>query len=229
MFLLTKAELGSIPLKIISRIDVAFYESRNEVLNIFNLESAFEENAIPMITSFLECKPIITRRKTYFGLDSNYIINYPYNHSPLQLDLPSGCGNSSGFPSFYLDIEAFNKSQQPSRETRDIQTTLVYPKSKELVRIYSRIANVDTIIKGFNPQDAFSSKEELVISWATGWGGLEIRIIPSKKTCSWHLVINVIEEHQFIDNKANEVNTWLEKIHKLKSTIKIANQDTNLE
>ena len=38
---------------------------------------------------------------------------------------------------------------------------------------------------------------------------------------------DVIEDNNFIDTKVDVVNTCLEKIHKIKSTIKLANQDTN--
>jgi hypothetical protein len=248
MFLLTEAELSSaISLKNISVIDVLFYKSRNESINIFNLELDFYEDIIPLITSTLECKPILTHRKKYIGLDNDYIIDIPINNNH---DINKGAtitagtagtagttgtiGNSNSSVrdprgiSFYLDIEAFNKNSSGQRsywQSHKLHYSNVYSKSQEIVRVYSRDEATPNI---FNPQDVFGTKEEYVITWHASWGGFEICINPQRKACIWRLVINVIEEHQFIDSKVDEVNTWLEKIHKLKSTIKIA-KDTNLE
>ena len=260
MFLLSETELiSSIPLKTISRIDISFYKSRNESLNIFNLELDFDENIIPLITSTLECKPVLIRRKTYSGMDTDYIIehsitcnsNLGYN---LGYNLGEDADNKGQFPSFYVDIESFNKKQNKNSsnqksywQTRKIHYSNVYVKSQELVRIYSREdsdSNGDgdrdrdrdrnkysgSNTKIFNLQDTLDCKEEIVIYWLmNGISKFELCISTKEniKKCIWHLVVDVIEDNHFIDTKVNVVNTWLEKIHKIKSTIKLANQDTN--
>ena len=256
MFLLSESELvGNIPLKTISRIDVSFYKSRNESLNIFNLELDFDENLIPLITSTLECKPILISRKTYFGMDTDYIIEHPITcNSNLNLrgNLGSNLGsilgecsdNKGRFPSFHLDIDAFNKNKTSSNQksywqSRKLHYSNLYVKSQELVRIYSREdsdsdSNRDarSNSKIFNPQDALGCKEEIVICWSMlGMSKFELCISPTKNSakCIWHLVVDVIEDYHFIDSKVDAVNIWLEKIHKIKSTIKIANQETKTE
>lgn len=250
MFLLSETELvGSIPLKNISRIDVSFYKSRNESLNIFNLELDFDENLIPLITSTLECKPVLISRKTYFGMDTNYIIEHPiaYNnnlHGMCNIGVILGeYGNYKGqFPSLQFDIDALNKNKDSLNyksywQTRKLQYSNVYIKSQEMVRIYSREysdSNGDarSNSKIFNPQDTLGCKEEIVIYWHMhGISKFELCISPKEnnKTCIWHMVVDVIEDNHFIDSKVDSVNTWLEKIHKIKSTIKIANQETNTE
>jgi len=262
MFLLSESELvGSIPLKTISRIDVSFYKSRNESLNIFNLELDFDENLIPLITSTLECKPVLISRKTYFGMNTDYIIEHPItcnNNLNLRSDLGSNLVSILGeysddkgrFPSFHFDIDAFNKNKNKNKnssnqksywQSRKIHYSNLYVKSQELVRIYSR-EDSDSNANGngdsrsnskiFNPQDALGCKEEIVICWSVhGVSKFELCISPTKnnKKCIWHLVVDVIEDNNFIDSKVDAVNIWLEKIHKIKSTIKIANQETKTE
>jgi hypothetical protein len=263
MFLLSESELvSSIPLKTISRIDVSFYKSRNESLNIFNLELDFDENLIPLITSTLECKPVLISRKTYFGMDTDYIIEHPITCNS-NLNLGSILGSILGeyndykgrFPSFHLDIDAFNKNKNKNSsnqktywQSRKLHYSNVYVKSQELVRIYSREdsnSNGDarSNSKIFNPQDALGCKEEIVIYWSVyGMSKFELCILPNtdvlvnrvsptknNKKCIWHLVVDVIEDNNFIDSKVDAVNIWLEKIHKIKSTIKIANQETKTE
>jgi hypothetical protein len=248
MFLLSESELvGSIPLKTISRIDVSFYKSRNESLNIFNLESDFDENLIPLVTSTLECKPVLISRKTYFGMDTDYIIEHPITcNSNLVSILGESSDDKGRFPSFHLDIDSFNKNksslnQKSYWQSRKIHYSNLYVKSQELVRIYSR-EDSDSDSNGngdarsnskiFNPQDALGCKEEIVICWSVhGVSKFELCISPTKnnKKCIWHLVVDVIEDNNFIDSKVDAVNIWLEKIHKIKSTIKIANQETKTE
>lgn len=248
MFLLSETELiGSIPLKTISRIDISFYKSRNESLNIFNLELDFDENLIPLITSTLECNPVLIGRKTYFGIDSNYIIEHPINCNSKPGCSLGECGgvNNGHFPSLYLDIEAFNKNSSNQKtywQSKKLHYSNVYVKSQELVRIYSR-EDVNEDSRGnskiFNPQDALGYKEEIVIYWPINGlgdiskcGKFELCISPNEnnqnnqnnKKCILHLVVDVIEDNHFIDSKVDAVNIWLEKIHKIKSTIKIANQ-----
>jgi hypothetical protein len=237
MFLLSTDELSGISLNTISRIDITFYKFRHESFNIFNIECDFDENLIPLATSILECQPILIKRKTYIGLDSNYIIEYPASSkNDLGINLGEYCLMGK-FPSFQVDIEAFNnvKSKQKSYwQSHKIHSSQVYHKSQELVRIYSRDSNDSNTNKNtntnmvkcniFNPQDTFGCKEEWVICWRTQWGGFELCIRHGSKKCIWHLAIDVIEDNNFIDSKIDAVNTWLEKIHKLKSTIKIANQ-----
>jgi hypothetical protein len=255
MFLLSKTELiTSIPLKSISRIDISFYKSRNENLNIFNLELDFDEDIIPLITSTLECQPILTRRKTYFGIDNDYIIEHKmdldadidhYNNFDFILD-------RGRYPSFQVDVDKFNNNTSNHKshwQSRQLHYSQVYPKSQELVRIYSREEpesdpHSRSNCKIFNPQDALGSKEETVIYWtASGVGKFELCLAANpnsasrgasgstdrEKKCIWRLVVDVIEDNHFIDSKVDAVNTWLEKIHKIKSTIKIANQETNTE
>ena len=261
MFLLSESELvGSIPLKTISRIDVSFYKSRNESLNIFNLESDFDENLIPLITSTLECKPVLISRKTYFGMDTDYIIEHPITcNSNLVSILGERSDDKGRFPSFHLDIDAFNKNKNKNSsnqksywQSRKLHYSNLYVKSQELVRIYSR-EDSDSNANGngdarsnskiFNPQDALGCKEEIVICWSVhGVSKFELCILPNtdvlvnrvsptknNKKCIWHLVVDVIEDNNFIDSKVDAVNIWLEKIHKIKSTIKIANQETKTE
>lgn len=244
MFILSETELtNNIPLKNISRIDISFYTSRNEYLNIFNLQSDFNENLIPLITSTLECKPILIRRKTYIGLDTNYIIEYPISCNSSNLvnlldENISNNNNTSQFPSFHIDIDSFNKNTTKYKsywQTRKIQYTNIYPKSNELVRIYSRDTNHCNI---FNPQDILGCQEDIVIFWPINkicetnqYGKFELCISSSKQNnetklkCIWRMQVNVIEEHNFIDSKVDIINTWLEKIHKIKYTLKIANQE----
>ena len=257
MFLLSETELtNNIPLKNISRIDISFYNSRNESLNIFNLEYDFDENIIPLITSTLECKPILIRRKTFIGLDTNYIIEYPIScNSNLEnlLDENISYNNTSRFPSFHIDIDTFNKNTSKHKsywQSHKIQYTNIYPKSNELIRIFSRDTTQCNI---FNPQDTLGCHEDIVIYWPINgicetnqYGKFELCISSSKQNntiitnntykdndknkehaqkCIWRMEVNVIEEHKFIDTKVDVVNTWLEKIHKIKSTLKIANQE----
>ena len=255
MFLLSETELtNNTPLKNISRINISFYTSRNEYLNIFNLESDFDENLIPLITSTLECKPILISRKTYIGLDTNYIIEYPIScNSNLEnlLDENVSNNNTSRFPSFHIDIDTFNKNTTKHNsywQSRKIQYTNIYPKSNELVRVYSKDTAHCNI---FNPQDTLGCQEDIVIFWPINgiceisqYGKFELCISSSKQNnaiktintdkdnnkahshkCIWRMEVNVIEEHKFIDSKVDAVNTWLEKIHKIKSTLKIANQE----
>ncbi len=280
MFLLSETELiGGIPLKNISRIDIVFYKSRNESLNIFNLELDFDENLIPLITSTLECQPILISRKTYFGIDNDYIIERNIDidcnrNLNFILDKEEYCNdNNTKYTSFQLDIDKYNKNTSNQKSywlSRKLHYCNVYAKSHELVQIYSREdSNSDTnpnsnsnsnsnknawdtrntrntrnTAKIFNPQEVLDCKEETVIYWpASGIGKFEICISSSNrndindindisngvKKCIWRLVVDIIEDNHFIDSKVDAVNTWLEKIHKIKSTIKIANQETNLE
>jgi len=250
MFLLSETELiGSIPLKTISRIDISFYKSRNESLNIFNLELDFDENLIPLITSTLECKPILISRKTYFGLDTDYIIENPIDcNGNIGYMLGEYTDDNGRYPSFHFDLDTFNKNKTSSNkksywQTRTLHYSNLYVKSQELVRIYARgDLNNDrdnnrdndrdsrSNSKIFNPQDAIGCKSEIVIYWPVyGMSKFELCILPKEnnKKCIWHFVVDVIEDNHFIDSKVDAVNTWLEKIHKIKSTIKIANQNTN--
>ncbi len=243
MFLLSESELvSSIPLKSISRIDIILYTSRNESLNIFNFEMDFDENHIPLITSILECKPNLIHRKIYKGLTRDYIVEYNSyrreNQNKLGWEYVSG-----QFPSFHMDIEAYNKNPHISRmktywQSHSLHYSNVYPKSRDLVKIYSRVDTKEDARNIFNPQDTFGCREETVIHWAIPAAsanpnnefdsGFEICILSTGehnvKKCIWRLVINVIEENHFIDSKVDAVNTWLEKIHKIKSSITIANQ-----
>ena len=246
MFLLSETELiGSIPLKTISRIDISFYKSRNESLNIFNLELDFDENLIPLITSTLECKPILISRKTYFGMDTDYIIEHPIDcNGNIGCMLGESGDDKERYQSFHFDIDTFNKTKNLSNhksywQTRKLHYSNVYVKSQELVRIYSRgdvnngkddDGDTRSNSKIFNSNDVLGCKTEIVIYWPVyGISKFELCISPTKnnKKCIWHLVVDVIEDYHFIDSKVDAVNIWLEKIHKIKSTIKIANQDTN--
>jgi len=255
MFLLSETELvSSIPLKSISRIDISFYNSRNEFLNIFNLEMDFDENIIPLITSILECKPNLIHRKTYKGLDCNYIIEYDYPNNGMLLEAKKD--NIERFPSFHLDIEAFNKKSNSNLshtksywQSRKLHYINVYAKSKELVKIYSSVDTKDDARNKniFNPQDTLGYSEEIVIYWSipnasssdsngfdskfelcilsnTEEQGKQATQAKQNMKCIWRLVVDVIEDNHFIDSKVDAVNTWLEKIHKIKSTITIANQ-----
>jgi hypothetical protein len=242
MFLLSESELGSILLKTVSRIDIILYKSRNESLNIFNLEWDFDENIIPLITTTLECRPVLIQRKTYIGLDFDYIIECPNAcNSDIDINIGVYSDDKNRFPSFHIDIESFNnnnnnnnimKSKQKHYwKSKQLHASMIYNKSQELVRIYTNNTNNTNNNNGekcniFNPQDTFGCKEEYIICWYTVWGVFELCILPNRK-CIWRLVVDVIEDNHFIDSKVDTVNTWLEKIHKLKSTIKIANQETN--
>jgi hypothetical protein len=249
MFLLSETELiNSILLKNISRIDISFYKFRNESFNLFNLELDFNENLIPLITSTLECKPFLINRKTYFGIDNDYIIERNIdciNQQNSILDKEEYSHNNKvRFQSFYLDIDNFNQNtlrQKTYWQSKKLLYSIVYSKSQELVRIYSREdddlnSNVNNTKKQiFNPQDTLGYKEEIVIYWLIpGICKFELCISSNnsnsnRKQCIWRLVIDVIEDNNFINSKIDTVNTWLEKIHKIKSTIKIANQETNNE
>ena len=260
MFLLSESELvSSIPLKSISRIEIVFYTSRNESLNIFNFEMDFDENHIPLITSILECKPNLIHRKIYKGLDKDYIVEYDNYNRENQPKLGSQYVRGQ-YPSFHMDIEEFNKNPNISHRksywrTHTLHYSNVYPKSRELVKIYSSVDTKSDAGDIFNPQDSLGCREETVIYWSIPGSSasnnpsiesgckFELCILSNKKysnkehsnkehsnkehnnqKCIWRLVVNVIEDNHFIDSKVDAVNTWLEKIHKIKSSITIANQ-----
>jgi len=253
MFLLSEAEiLNGISLKTISRIDIYFYNTRNDIFNIVNLEFDFDENLIPLITSILESKPFLISRKTYYGFDKDFIIEKAISCSNTwNYNLGNMFSNNESlFPSFIGDIEKFNKTLLGHKcywQSNKVHYSYIYTKSQECIKIYSKEnithqknnknnqnldKNLDKHLDKhldmniFNPQDVINSKEETVIYWRVPGIGensrFECCISPLNKKCSLRLIIEVIEDNNFINSKVDGVNNWLEKIHKIKSTIKIA-------
>lgn len=242
MFILSEAEIGGHPLKTISYIDINFFYEHNDVLNIFNLEHAFDENIIPLITSVLECQPNLFYRKTYLGLDNHYVINYLVKDLNKEMITKFQVDKEGYFPSFFLDIEALNpnnhnnpnnpnNSNNPNKSTttentgscarfykqsRKLLSSMCYENSKELVRVYARDLTAEgERAHGWNVQDTFSHKVETIISWPiSSWCAFEL-CISTKSKCAWHLKIDVIEDAHFIDSKVDQVNMALEKIHKI--------------
>jgi hypothetical protein len=224
MFILSESEIGDNSLKTISRIDINFYNTHNDILNIFYLEHKFDENIIPLITSVLECQPNLFYRKTYSGLDNDYIINYLVKDFDKEMTTKFQIDKEGFFPSFFLDIEALNarednKYKKFYRQTRNLLSSICYKNSKELVRIYSRDArdarDNSEWCDIWNVQDTFSHKVEKVISWSiSSWCVFEMCISKTSK-CIWNLKIDVIEDVNFINSKVDDVNIVLEKIHKI--------------
>jgi hypothetical protein len=231
MFILLESELPN-SLKNIGKITISFYnyKSSNPSFNIYNLEYDFNQNLIPLITSFLECQHSFITRKEYTSLDTNFIIEYPINPiTTIQTIKTFGIPKSKDDPrtSFYLDIENYKEKSTIKTENRKILSLITYKDSNEIVKIYPRNHFKSTYI-----DNALLSKQYNIVSWKWTWGNFEIAIplnpdsiitTTDVQKCTFTLNINITEDNKIINNKIDEVNHVLWKIHKIISGNNIEN------
>jgi hypothetical protein len=227
MFILAETEL-LYPLKQIGIITITLYQSRNDIFNFYNLEYNFDENIIPLITSVLECQPEFSIRKIYTGIDSQSIIDIPLNNPCENIAKKDYIFGYNPSTSFFIDIENFKNKYSIKNETKKLLSTITYADSNEIVRIYPREQKQDKQDKQDKQNNSLEryiyTQELQVVSWKWSWGEVEL-IIPNykenNKKCMLILRIYVIEDHSFISTKVDEVNTTLEKLHKIKSSLNI--------
>jgi hypothetical protein len=215
MFLLSESEL-SIPINKIGLIRISLFHSWNEVLNFFNLEYTFNENIIPLITSVLECRPEYYIRKIYNHFNQKTIVQYLLDNPSNNEIKKTGLFGNSVTKSFYLDIENYKCCDNIIyNDTEKLLTCFTYADSNELVRIYSRNTK-DT--KCTVNIEYTTTAEYYVVIWKFAQCIVEL-IIRENDKCRLEIVINVTEDNNLISNKIDHVNTILEKLHKIKSSL----------
>ena len=219
MFQLTEKNISK-PLKDVGLITILYYKTRNEYVNLYDMEYSFDENIIPLITSYLEKEPRFTQRKLYTCIDS--IIHIDHTNMGFGSEYTKGIYNS-----FYLDIEDYNKNANKikinNKNTKLIESFSL-PESNELIRIYSRSTNIVNDNNKDNRdflQYVINEHIENIISYEWEWGTLEIIVKDNKFTMK--LNIMVIEDNIFIKEKVKEVNNVLDKLNKIKSVVNIDN------
>jgi hypothetical protein len=223
--LLNEKEIN-IPLHNIGLINISFYKTNNELLNIFNLEHDFNEDIIPLITSYFEQAPKILHKKIYYGLEKiTYINTNKFGYDKNQKEKQKENQNQNqkeketNYPSFYIDIEKYKQNININIFNKCLLSSYSVPDYKYLIRIYSR--RTDTSISKCDfLQEVYHQNVVDVITWSWLWGTFEITI-NEKKKCTYQLLINVIEDNKFIENKIKQINDILKKLNKIKSAINI--------
>jgi hypothetical protein len=226
MFIFSENELP-VPLKNIGQIKIVFTKYNNNDFIYNNLEYPFIADIIPLITSILECKPLFFIRKTYTGITQIVYRRQLYSNPALgTISLNNRFGydetNTQINKSFYIDIEKYNKTYHENSytESAELISCIQYQDSNEIVKIYPRISSkVSNQCK--NKDNILMETVNNIVSWKFSWGAFELIISneQSSSKCRMELIINIIEESVLIFNKMDEVNSVIEKIHKIKSSI----------
>ena len=100
MFILNDKTIN-VPLDTINLITLTYYSQKSEIMNIYDTNFAFDENIIPLATSFLETNPNIIHAKRYCNINSESIITISN-----QNDIPNK--SQLSYPCFFSDIHNNN-------------------------------------------------------------------------------------------------------------------------
>lgn len=198
-----------ISLDTINLITLTYYSSKSEIMNIYDTNFDFDENIVPLATSFLETKPTILNVKRYCNVNSESIITIG-NQNELS--------NKSQilYPCFFSDIQQNNLN---------IQNTQGY--SKKLINTVDKYNNeFQTLVKMYkldNKKGEFGNcilnEEELtIIVWS--WEYANFQIIINKNTpkqCQLQINIYITEDNKIILSKLENFNNIIEKINKIKN------------
>lgn len=185
-------------------IRIYFYNTKDELLDMYNTKFEYSNDIIPLAISIFEHQPNFIKRKIITMLDGEIILNnYQYK------------GNI-GIPSFYLDIEKFKNNNNIIQNHREIIKTL----------------NTDSMIVMFVNENHnkhlnqlgikhFNEVEENVLQWK--WDHIIIEIIIDLYKNSFKIVmmIEMNEEKKLISSKVLLVNELIKKCNKILYQFKI--------
>ena len=193
----------NIPLDAIDLINLTYYSAKSEIMHIYDTNFAFDENIIPLITSFLETKPDIINAKRYNNINCESIITIN-NQLPNKSQL--------AYPCFFSDIHNNNLNM---KNIQGYRKNLVssYDDNNLLVKMY-KLENT----KGEYSYNILNESELTIISWS--WDYANFQIIINKNTpdiCQLQINIYITEDNKIITTKMENINKLLLKIDKIKN------------
>jgi len=208
MFILNENTIKT-PLDEINLINLTFYSSKSEILNIYDTNFTFNENLIPLITSVLEVKPIIQNAKKYCNITSDSLIILDTNIS----NIPNK--SHLQFPSFLHDIQqnGFNMKYIQGYE-RNLINSLDFDNDL-LVRMY-KLENK----KCEYGQNMLN--EEYLILFVWNWDYANVQLIINKNNptqCLLQMNIYITEDNKIISSKLENINKIICMLSKIKNEI----------
>ena len=201
--------ISSISLDTINIVTLAYYLKKNEIMSIYDTNFDFDENIIPLATSFLETKPTIINAKKYCNINSESIIiignqNELSNKSQIS------------YPCFFSDLQKNNFNMQNIQGyNKKLINTVDKDNNKfqALIRMY-KLDNK----KGEFGNCILNEEELTIIVWS--WEYLNFQIIISKKNpkkCQLQINIYITEDNKIILSKLENINYIIDKIDKIKN------------
>ena len=201
MFILNDKTI-SIPLDTINLIALTYYSAKSDILHIYDINFAFDENIVPLCTSVLETKPNIIYAKRYSNINSESLIIIDSLNIPNKSQLI--------FPSFFHDMKSSNL-QNIQGYNRHLVNSLD-DSNDILIRMYK----LDSQPGVFS--NCILNEEELtIIVW--NWEYANFQIIINKANpikCQLQVNIYITEYNKLISTKLDTINVILEKIDKIK-------------
>jgi hypothetical protein len=208
MFLLNNKTLGVSPSEC-NLINITYYSSKQELLDIFNINFPYNPNIIPLAISFLESKPILLHGKKYNTLDGEIFIQ--------QMTLCKSKPNENNdyfYGSFIHDIKEIDNQHNIIAYKKKIIKSLDY----EITNIYSNPSKVSSLVRIYNleplkninyTKNVLNEKEQFLLIWE--WDYINFQLIIPKDTIlnkqptiyQIQINIDITEEKNLISNFIN--------------------------
>lgn len=204
MFFLNEENIAT-DLNKINLINISYYSSKSDIMNIYDTNFEFNENIIPLVTSVLELKPHVVHAKRYSNVNSESIVIIDSLHT-----IPNK--SQFAFPSFFHDMQ--NIINYPQCYNRNIVNSIDV-NNDMLIRMYDLKAQT-----GDYGQFILNEEELLIIIWNLEYVNFQIIINKEQPTeCKLQLNIYITEDNKIISNKAELVNNIIVKIDKIKKIL----------
>jgi len=204
MFFLNEENIAT-DLNKINLINISYYSSKSEIMNIYDTNFEFNENIIPLVTSVLELKPNVVHAKRYSNVNSESVII---------IDSQNTIPNKSKFaiPSFFHDMQ--NIVNYPQCYNRNLVNSIDV-NNDMLIRMYDlKAQNADY------GQYILNEEELIIIIWNLEYVNFQIIINKEQPTeCKLQLNIYITEDNKIISNKAELINNIIAKIDKIKKIL----------
>ena len=239
MFNLNKY-IDSISLDTINLITLTYYSSKSEIMNIYDTNFEFDENIVPLVTSFLETKPNIIHAKRYVNINSESIITIGNEN-----ELPNK--SQLSYPCFFSDIQNNNfnikniqgytrklvntidinindndnnndnNNDNENNENNDNNENNNDNNNNKYEDLLIRMYKLENK-KGNFSHSILNEEELIIIVWT--WEYANFQIIINKLNpgiCQLQFNIYITEDNKIILSKLENINNIINKINKIKN------------
>lgn len=207
MFQLNEKVISDISLDHLDIINIVYYKSKTDYLDIYDTSFTYDSNIPVLVTSYLNTAPKIIKGEKITTLDGEAFLTAD----------KTATSTKSNFPSFFYDIENIRNTLFIYR--RHLQKTLDYTNSKNLARFYK----LDKVVNNrFTYYDCFQVLNRIEVTVMI-WEWECLRFVITVNRCSGEMQlevnINITEKKTLISSKVEFVNEKLQMIGKIISHI----------
>jgi len=242
MFLLDTENLGLSPNEI-NLINITYYKSKLDILDIYNTNFSIQTCNLPLYVSILEKPPVLISGKKYINIDGETFIPDGKNILPSSSKYTTDNTFNYEYPSFLYDVQTYSQMQNITTYKKNLLKSLDYCNSNSIGTSNSNgngtststgtgnstshnnnNNNNNSLVRIYRlekqiyiPDKKMLNEEaQIILLWEwEDYVNFQIIINNKLKQVQYQVNITITEEKTLISSKVKTVNNILKKIDKI--------------